>query len=139
MRQDLVGDVTAVDQNVYISRRDSDRRVIVNEAAVEEYLASKGFKILVPSTVTPAAQLSALAGARIVIAPHGAGLTNMVACRSGTVIHELIHPLKGTDAYAILSGGLGLTYSFSPLIDHGNGFRGAVDMEKLDAWLLGVM
>jgi len=118
-------------QKLYVSRRDSDRRQMVNEAELEDRLSSHGFQVIVPSTMTPDQQLRALSEAKVVVAPHGAGLTNLIACQSGTMVHELFHPMKGTDAYAGVSHALDLPYSFSVLTDKGGDHKGHLDIEAL--------
>jgi len=132
MRSRINLDAPAQSQNrLYVSRRDSNRRQMVNEAELEDRLSSYGFQVIVPSTMTPNLQLRALSEAKVVVAPHGAGLTNLIACQSGTMVHELFHPMKGTDAYAGLSHALDLPYSFSVLTDKGGDYKGHLDIEAL--------
>jgi capsular polysaccharide biosynthesis protein len=50
--------------------------------------------------------------AEIVIAPHGAGLTNLAFCRAKTKIIEIFSPLYGTPAYWILASKANLDYYY---------------------------
>lgn len=72
-----------------ISRADAPKRKLVNE---DELLAGlRGFD-LQPVTLagrTVREQIALLSGARLVIGAHGAGLTNFMYCRPGTVAIEI--------------------------------------------------
>jgi|GEM_PF-989424 len=63
---------------LYASRREQTNRRLLNEDAVEAMLAQMGFRIIVPGEMTVPAQIEAFARARVVVAPHGAALANMV-------------------------------------------------------------
>ncbi|AEH61481.1 Capsular polysaccharide biosynthesis protein [Methanosalsum zhilinae DSM 4017] len=76
---------------IYISRKDALYRKIENEEEVEGYLKEKGFEILQMSKLPFTEQVRACAEAKIVIGPHGAGLTNIVFCRNAKIL-ELFSP-----------------------------------------------
>jgi capsular polysaccharide biosynthesis protein len=76
---------------IYISRKDALYRKIENEDEVEGYLKKKGFEILQMSKLPFKEQVRACAEAKIVIGPHGAGLTNIVFCRNAKIL-ELFSP-----------------------------------------------
>lgn len=61
---------------VYVSRADADRRRVVNEDELVDALAEFGFERVVLSELPVAEQVALYAGADVVVAPHGAGLTN---------------------------------------------------------------
>lgn len=65
-------------ENILISRRDAPTRRIVNEDAVYSALADRGFERYVLSELSFAEQVTLFASANAVVAPHGAGLTNML-------------------------------------------------------------
>ena len=72
-----------------ISRADAPKRKLVNEDAL--LAALRGFD-LQPVTLagrTVREQIDLLSGARLVIGAHGAGLTNFMYCRPGTVAVEI--------------------------------------------------
>jgi capsular polysaccharide biosynthesis protein len=48
--------------------------------------------------------------ARLVIAPHGAGLTNIVACEPGTHVYELLPGAYDNYCYCRLAQACGLHY-----------------------------
>jgi capsular polysaccharide biosynthesis protein len=76
---------------IYISRKDALYRKIENEEYVENYLKEKGFEILQMAKLPFSEQVRACAEAKIVIGPHGAGLTNIIFCKNAKIL-ELFSP-----------------------------------------------
>lgn len=75
---------------LYISRPPGVRRGISNEAAFEPLLKAHGFTSVVMEGLSVAEQAALLARADVVMAAHGGALTNMVFCRPGTHVIELM-------------------------------------------------
>ena len=63
---------------------------MANEAELIELLQRQGVRIIVPGTLPVVEQIAAFRAARLVIGPHGAGLSNLVFCRSGSFVYELL-------------------------------------------------
>lgn len=81
---------------LYLSRRDSDRRRMTNEAALEAALLDEGVAILVPGQMSLADQIRAIEDAEVIISPHGAALAHLVASqRPGRQVVELMPVLPG--------------------------------------------
>jgi len=76
-------------RKLYISRRDSTSRRILNEAEVETRLQALGFECLCLSDLPVLKQLRAFAEARVVVAAHGASLTNIAFCAAGASMIEI--------------------------------------------------
>lgn len=76
-------------KKIYISRKDSLRRPLVNETEVETFLLEKGFKIIEMSNLSLVEQIVIMQNASFIIAPHGAALVNLVFCAEGTRVIEL--------------------------------------------------
>lgn len=93
---------------IYISRKDALYRKIINEDEVEEYLKEMGFEILQMSELSFLEQVRICAEARIVISPHGAGLTNIVFCK-GAKILEMFSP-SYLGGFSILANQVGNKY-----------------------------
>ena len=74
---------------IYVSRRDSTVRRLVNEEEVIAALARLGFEIVVPGTMSVAEQARLFARAAIIVGPHGAGLTNVVFAPERAALIEL--------------------------------------------------
>jgi hypothetical protein len=76
-------------KRIYISRRDSTRRPLTNEAELEAALKELGVEPLIFSTMPLSAQIAVISEADLVIGPHGAGLTHILAHKSGMQVLEL--------------------------------------------------
>lgn len=76
-------------QMIYVSRSDSPSRRLANEDALAHALSRLGFEILLSSRLSLAEQICVFASADMIIAPHGAGLTNIAFCKPSCKIYEL--------------------------------------------------
>lgn len=93
---------------IFISRRKAFSRRIMNETDVIKALSKLGFVDYVLEEMSFVEQVKLFAQAKIVVAPHGAGLTNIIFAQNLTVI-ELISssvPLS----FANVARGLGFRY-----------------------------
>jgi hypothetical protein len=73
-----------VPKRIYISRFDvPTRRRMENESELCAFLRSCGFKIVSLSDLSVAEQAALFRGAELIVAPHGAGLTNLVYAGNG--------------------------------------------------------
>lgn len=97
---------------IYFSRTDASRRRLVNEGALIDALRAYGVRAVVMSDLSGADQMQLVAGAEVVIAPHGGALLNLVAARPGTRAVELFTPEMGTLAFAGMALASGLDYRF---------------------------
>jgi Glycosyltransferase 61 len=74
---------------LYITRRDAKYRRILEEQKLTEYLQSIGFEVVCLSDLSFAEQIQKFNRAKIIIAPHGAALANMVFAPENAQIIEL--------------------------------------------------
>lgn len=97
-----------VEQNrrVYIPRK--GKRGLVNEAEVEEELRSRGFEAFEPAGQTNIHKK--LADASHIVGVHGAALANLVFCRAGTRVLELIPSDTPWPFYYSLCASAGMPY-----------------------------
>jgi hypothetical protein len=96
---------------IYISRSDStNARRVVNEEEVCSTLQEHGFAITKLSELTFSNQVSLFRTAKLIIAPHGAGLSNLVFCEPGTKVLEIFNPDYHPSMYKELSARIGLNY-----------------------------
>lgn len=78
-------------ERLYISREKAKRRRVANDSELWTELASHGFVKLHLEELTWTQQITAFRAAKVLVAPHGAGLANLVFCRPGTKVIELFH------------------------------------------------
>ena len=76
-------------RRLFISRRDSERRSLFNEDEVFAALEPLGFERVLAGHMSVVEQIAAFSGARCIVAPHGAALTNMIFAPPGAAIVEL--------------------------------------------------
>ncbi len=79
-------------KRIYISRKKSQRRKVLNEGKIIDYLEQYGFKEVVLEDYSVKEQFSIFAGAEVIVAPHGAGLANIIYCNEGTKVIEFFAP-----------------------------------------------
>ncbi|QYJ03943.1 glycosyltransferase family 61 protein [Nocardioides panacisoli] len=81
---------TDTPRRLYLSRgQQPASRRYVEEAALWPRLERRGFVSLDPGSLSVQEQIDTFAGAEVILAPHGAGLTNLTFCRPGTKVLEL--------------------------------------------------
>jgi hypothetical protein len=93
---------------LFLSRKDSSVRVMHNEAELEQALKALGFTTLVAGQVPVTEQIRAFSRARVIVAAHGAGLTNLVFAPPGAFILEIATPgIAQMDDFRFIAGMLG--------------------------------
>lgn len=75
---------------IYISRKDAPRRHVVDEARIREELMKRNFEIHTLEGLSVHEQQMLFAQAAVIFSPHGAALTNLVWCRSGTQVIDFL-------------------------------------------------
>jgi len=93
---------TAFGENLYITRESAARRRVTNEDELGSALAARGFTKLRLESLTWVEQVAAFSRAKVIVAPHGAGLANLVFCQPGTRVVEFFHPAYANTCYANL-------------------------------------
>ncbi len=97
---------------IYISRQGTPTRKPTNESAIIARLEALGFVAVELEKLRLPEQISLFRDARVVVAPHGAGLANLVYCSPDTTVVELF-PAANSDLYYRLCAALGLKYFFA--------------------------
>lgn len=111
------------DRFVYVSRRDSQRGLAMEEA-LEEHLASRGFIIFrADRCATWVDQVAAFSGAELVIGMHGAGLSNAVFLPKGSQVIELQPVAYSASMFQNLCAARGLEHTAVALPVEGEGSR----------------
>lgn len=82
-------DSSTSSRKIYITRSAKDVRGITNESELRNLLLQHGFEPVVMENLSLKEQAITMRQAGVVIATHGAGLTNVMFCKAGTSIVEL--------------------------------------------------
>ena len=94
--------VTA-NRRIYMSREKAASRSVVNQDELMQRLELLNFESVILESLTISEQAELMASASVVLAPHGAGLSNIVFCQPGTKVIELFTPTYVQPGYWILS------------------------------------
>jgi len=129
-------------ERIYICRKRASVRRVVNEPQITGILSGLGFHSLMLEDLTVAEQIGLFASARVIVAPHGAGLSNLAFCESGTKVIEIFHPGHIMPTYWMISNHNELDYYLmygQRRQVHGIDFAGlediSVDVETLERTL----
>ena len=99
-------------RRIYITRRGSKHRQIINEAQVSQILTQFGFIIVSLEKLAFLEQIKLFANANAIVAAHGSGLTNIVFCQEGTQIVEIFSPNYLRTDYWMISQQLKLQHYY---------------------------
>lgn len=112
LRDCLVHDPPPPTRRLWVSRAGATRGRVTNEDEVMKVLSAYGFELVHTERLTWAEQLQAYSAAEMIIAPHGAGLANVVLSSSATVIELQSPRWWGQGCYYALADAAGLDYWF---------------------------
>jgi len=115
-------------KNVLISRDDALSRRITNRAEMIGKLEEHGFEEYVLSELSFEDQVKLFANAENIIAPHGAGLANLIFSKESRVL-EIFHSEKLKPTYNLISQCRGLDYNYS--IEYSDNRDITVDIDRI--------
>ncbi|MDE3184135.1 MAG: glycosyltransferase family 61 protein [Bacteroidota bacterium] len=98
---------------IYISRELATKRKVINEDELTDFLLGNGFIKVNLEEYSFTEQVQLFSKASFIVAPHGAGITNIIFSRPGSIILELFHENYVNPCYFTLAMALGLTYYYS--------------------------
>ena len=113
------GTASVFGERIYVSRENAERRRVLNDAELWLQLDARGYKKLRLEELSWREQINAFAHAREVVAPHGAGLANLVFSLAGTRVVEFFQRAYVNPCFGRLAGIKGLDYR--PQIPEGPG------------------
>jgi hypothetical protein len=97
-------------QRIYLSRSKASTRAICNEDEIMHIFSRYGYKKVVAEDMKFADQVRLFKSCTHLIAPHGAGLTNMIYMNQGSRIMEIFDQNTIRRCYSTLSSALGHDY-----------------------------
>nr|WP_285854233.1 glycosyltransferase family 61 protein [Paenibacillus elgii] len=105
-------DCSENNEYIYISRENAKYRKVINEEEIINHLNKFGFKKVTLESMKVTQQVQLFSCAKFIIAPHGAGLTNLVFCKPGTKVIELFNPYYMPSYYWMISNHIHLNYFY---------------------------
>lgn len=98
-------------EKIFITRKTSAARKLRNSDEIAAVLRKYGLKEIELDGMEFEEQIRLFAGCKLVVAEHGAGLTNIIFCQPGTKILELMPYKFSNTAYPVLSEIFGLSHN----------------------------
>ena len=89
-------------KRIFLSRRNHSR-YIENGTEVRELLIKNGFAEVFPESLTVQEQVRLFRGAEFIVAEHGGSLSNLVWCREGTIVVEIMRDDYSNFCFEIIS------------------------------------
>ena len=86
-----------VSKKIYVTREDSNYRKIINEGDVVSLLRENGYRVINPQLYEIDEQIEIFSNAEKIIAPHGSNLANIIFCKPGTEIYEIIPSFRDNE------------------------------------------
>lgn len=99
-------------ERIYITRHKAKYRKVINEQKVVDLLNQYGFTTIELETISVVEQVRLFANAKVIVSPHGSGLTNIMFCKPGTTVIELVSPNYIRHYYWVISKQLQLKYYY---------------------------
>lgn len=97
-------------RRLYVSRRHAAGRRVVNEAEILPVLERHAIEVVHAETLSFADQVELFSSASLVLAVHGAGMSNTVFCAPGTRVLEMRSPMHFNECFSTIAAGGGLEY-----------------------------
>ena len=97
---------------IYVSRARAKNRRLVNELEVSQLLTKLGFVTVFLEEMSFLEQVKTFANAKMIVSPHGSGLTNLVFCSPHTQVVELFSPNYIRTDYWMISQQLDLRHYY---------------------------
>lgn len=89
--QPLLDGAAPAAERIYVSRARARGRRVLNEDALWARLEQRGFQRVFLEELDWPSQIRLFRQARVIVAPHGAGLANLAFCRPGAKVLELFN------------------------------------------------
>jgi len=90
-------------RRLWISRRNARERVVFQEEKLHAFLCRRGFSICELENLRVPDQMALFSDASLIVAPHGAGLTNLLFTRPNTMVLELVNFGSINQCYRVLA------------------------------------
>jgi hypothetical protein len=102
---------SSLPKRIYVSRALAQKRRLLNEHEMIPLLERRGFAVVTTESMSVARQMELFHNADVVVAPHGAGLSNSLFMRENALMIELLPWRKAKTCYFSLASALKLRYA----------------------------
>ncbi|MFW5881332.1 MAG: glycosyltransferase family 61 protein [Roseicyclus sp.] len=106
-------------RRIYVSRARARFRRLRNEDEILPMLEARGFERVFLEEMDFEAQVELMRRAEAVVAPHGAGLTNVMFCAEGTHVVEIASPRFPNPNFYAVASAMGQPYYIAQAAEHG--------------------
>jgi capsular polysaccharide biosynthesis protein len=97
---------------LYVSRLRDRTRAVRNEAEIEEAMRDEGLAVVYPQTLSFRDQIDLFSSAELIVAPHGAGLANVIWAERLQKVIEIFPADYLNDVYARITRMSGAVYMY---------------------------
>ena len=97
---------------LYLHRINTPSRQLLDQEELWRLLSRMGFEKVVAETLPVADQARLFAGAKMVVGPHGGGMTNLVFAPPGCGVVEIFNPRYVNSCYWRMAWAAGLSYAY---------------------------
>lgn len=120
VRQAIGEDAKPATRRVFVSRAKAPRRRLIDEDQLWPLLEARGFEKVFLEDLSFDEQVALMGETRVLFAPHGAGLTNMMFCPEGTRIVEIADLTFPNPNFYALAAAMGHDYWLLPGVGQGD-------------------
>lgn len=129
---------------LFISRKDSSIRNVLNEDELQQVLQQYGFNTIVSSKLSIADKIKLFSSAKFILSPTGAGLISLLFCQPGTKLVEIFNEGFVIEPFFDIATKLKLDYNYIICKSQGRVAKNAtqgqqdhllVETEKVEALL----
>ena len=122
---------TRASKLVYISRKNAERRKLINEAELQPVLSNLQFETIYCEDLSLQEQVRLFSQTKVLVSNHGAGLTNMMFMPKGGIVLELRYDNdQHNNCYYSLASALGIDYYYQQCLP----VNSELDPYQADLW-----
>lgn len=119
-------------ERIYISRQNAEKRKVINQKELDIILSQFNFKIVCAEDYSLAEQISIFKNAKVVVSPHGAGLSNIIFLDEESTVIEINTDNREqcVPHYMVLSNHCNLKYYYFDSSTEKDNFR--IDIKEFE-------
>ena len=115
---------------LFISRKDSNVRNVLNEDELQQMLGQYGFNTIISSKHSIAEKVRLFSKAKFILSPTGAGLISMLFCQPGTKLVEIFNEGFVIEPFYDIAAKLDLDYNYIICKSQGKKAKNATQGQK---------